>query len=58
MKDDALEKKIDDTVDRLYAEIKLVEERRIKLTALREGVTIWSVAEGWLHARIVHPSWF
>lgn len=37
MKDDALEKKIDDTVDRLYAEIKLVEERRIKLTALREA---------------------
>lgn len=37
MKDDALEKKIDDTVDRLYAEIKLVEERRIKLTALRKA---------------------
>ena len=37
MKDDALEKKIDDTVDRFYAEIKLVEERRIKLTALREA---------------------
>ena len=37
MKDDALEKKIDDTVDRLYAEIRLVEERRIKLTALREA---------------------
>jgi lysyl-tRNA synthetase class 2 len=37
VKDDALEKKIDETVDRVYAEIKFVEERRVKLTALRQA---------------------
>jgi lysyl-tRNA synthetase class 2 len=34
--DDALEKNLDETLDRLHVEIKLVEERRAKLAALRQ----------------------
>jgi len=35
--DDALEKNLDETHDRVHAEIKLVEERRAKLGALRQA---------------------
>ena len=37
MADDALEKNLDETHDRVHAEIKLVEERRAKLSALRQA---------------------
>ncbi|WON74716.1 lysine--tRNA ligase [Nitrosospira sp. Is2] len=37
MADDALEKNPDETLDRLHVEIKLVEERRAKLAALRQA---------------------
>ena len=37
MADDALEKNLDETHDRVHAEIKLVEERRAKLGALRQA---------------------
>jgi lysyl-tRNA synthetase class 2 len=35
--DDALEKNLDEPHDRVHAEIKLVEERRAKLGALRQA---------------------
>ncbi|SOD42663.1 lysine--tRNA ligase [Nitrosovibrio sp. Nv4] len=37
MTEDALEKSLDETLDRLHAEIKLVEDRRAKLDVLRKA---------------------